>query len=149
MSLLFILLLQNRDCVRRISVAHGMFHNDLIANLPLSLSVEELWKSVNIWRSYRQKYSGMFFLTHSVEETVEWIVMLFCKYLRYQYSNCIVRACQEYLCFKLPSPLLYYWNVARTRTLPIWAYNLIDLYYITRIKRTCRQLTYDNTYTMR
>jgi len=39
----------------------GMFYNDLIANLPLRLSVNEFWKSVNIWRSYRQKYSGMFF----------------------------------------------------------------------------------------
>jgi len=39
----------------------GIFHNDFIANLPLSLSVKEFLKSVNIWRSYRQKYSGMFF----------------------------------------------------------------------------------------
>ena len=39
----------------------GMFHNDFIANLPLNLSVKEVWKSVNIWRSYRQNYSGMFF----------------------------------------------------------------------------------------
>ena len=39
----------------------GMFHNDFIANLQLSLSVKEFWKSVNIWQSYRQKYSGMFF----------------------------------------------------------------------------------------
>jgi len=39
----------------------GIFHNDSIANLPVSLSVKEFWKSVNIWRSYRQKYSGMFF----------------------------------------------------------------------------------------
>jgi len=41
----------------------GMFHtgNNFIANLQLSLSVEEFWKSVNIWQSYRQKYSGMFF----------------------------------------------------------------------------------------
>jgi len=39
----------------------GIFHNGFIANLPLSLSVKEFWKSVNIWRSYRQKYSGMFF----------------------------------------------------------------------------------------
>ena len=38
-----------------------MFHNDFIANLPLSLPVKEFWKSVNIWRSYRQKYSGVFF----------------------------------------------------------------------------------------
>ena len=39
----------------------GMSHNDFIANLPLSVSVKKFWKSVNIWRSYRQKYSGMFF----------------------------------------------------------------------------------------
>jgi len=39
----------------------GMYHNEFIANLPLSLSVKEFWKLVNIWRSYRQKYSGMFF----------------------------------------------------------------------------------------
>ena len=45
----------------------GMFDNDFIANLPLSLTVKEFWKSVNIWRSHRQKYNGMFFLTHSVD----------------------------------------------------------------------------------
>ena len=39
----------------------GMFHNDFIANLPLSLTVKELRKSLNILRSYRPKYSGMFF----------------------------------------------------------------------------------------
>jgi len=54
-----------------INISHGsvvthlrcdeMFQYDLIANLPLSLTVKEFWKSVNIWRSYRQKYSGMFF----------------------------------------------------------------------------------------
>jgi len=54
-----------------INVSHGseatrlrcgeIFHNDFTANLPLSLSVKEFWKSVNIWRRYRQKYSGMFF----------------------------------------------------------------------------------------
>ena len=44
----------------------GMFHNNFIANLPLSLSVKEFLKSVNIRRSYRQKYSGMFFMSHSV-----------------------------------------------------------------------------------
>jgi len=39
----------------------GIFHNAFIAKLPLSLSVKEFWKSVNIWRSYIQNYSGMFF----------------------------------------------------------------------------------------
>jgi len=41
----------------------GMFYNDFIANLPPSLSVKEFWKSVNISRSYRQKYSDVFWLT--------------------------------------------------------------------------------------
>ena len=38
-----------------------MFYNDFIANLSPGLSMKEFWKSVNIWRRYRQKYSGMFF----------------------------------------------------------------------------------------
>jgi len=33
----------------------------------MSLTVEEFWKSVNIWRSYGQDYGILvFFLTHSV-----------------------------------------------------------------------------------
>ena len=39
----------------------GIFHNDFSANLPLSLSVKEFWKSVNIWRSYRQSIVACFF----------------------------------------------------------------------------------------
>ena len=44
----------------------GMWHNDFIANLRLSLSVKEFWKSINIWRSYRRKYSGMFFYSQCI-----------------------------------------------------------------------------------
>ena len=33
----------------------------LLVNLLLSLTVREFWKSVNIWRSYRQDYSVLFF----------------------------------------------------------------------------------------
>jgi len=40
--------------------------NDFIAKLLISLSVKEFWKSISIWRSYRQDYGGTFFLTHSV-----------------------------------------------------------------------------------
>jgi len=32
----------------------------------MSQQMKELWKSVNIWQSHRKKYSGLFFLTHSV-----------------------------------------------------------------------------------
>ena len=43
------------------SMCGGICHNDFIANLPLTLQLKEFWKSINIWRSYRQKYSWMFF----------------------------------------------------------------------------------------
>ena len=39
---------------------------DFVANLLMNLSVKEVWKSVNIWRSYGQYCSALFFLTHSV-----------------------------------------------------------------------------------
>ena len=42
------------------------FKYDFVANLLLSLTVEEFFKSVNIWRSYLQEYS-VFLLSHSVE----------------------------------------------------------------------------------
>jgi len=34
------------------------------ANLPLSLSVKEFWKSVNIWGNYGQEFSVLFFDSH-------------------------------------------------------------------------------------
>jgi len=38
-----------------------------VANLPVNLSVNEVWKSVNIWRSYGQYCkSALLFLTHGV-----------------------------------------------------------------------------------
>jgi len=36
------------------------------ANFPISLSAKEFWKSVNIWGSYGQEFSVLFFLTHGV-----------------------------------------------------------------------------------
>ena len=46
-----------------------IFKYEFVANLPVSLSVKEFWKSVNIWGSYGQKFSVLFFLRHSVETT--------------------------------------------------------------------------------
>jgi len=40
------------------------FH--FIANLSLSLTVKEFWKSVKIWQSYRHEFGGPVFLEHSV-----------------------------------------------------------------------------------
>ena len=44
----------------------GKFIHDFVANLPLSLLVKVFRKSVNIWRSYGQEFSVLFFLTHGV-----------------------------------------------------------------------------------
>ena len=44
----------------------GIVKYELVANLPVSLPVKEFWKSVNIWRSYGQEFSVLFFLRHSV-----------------------------------------------------------------------------------
>jgi len=37
---------------------------EFVANVQLSLSEKEFWKSVNIWGSYGQEFSVLFFLTH-------------------------------------------------------------------------------------
>jgi len=44
----------------------GIVNEDFIANLLVNLSMKEFWKSVNIWWSYGQYYSGCLLLTHSV-----------------------------------------------------------------------------------
>jgi len=41
----------------------GIFKYKLVANLPVSLSVKEFRKSVNIWRSYGQESGVLFFET--------------------------------------------------------------------------------------
>jgi len=39
----------------------GIVNEDFLANLLVNLSVKEFWKSVNIWQSCGQYYSGLFF----------------------------------------------------------------------------------------
>jgi len=39
----------------------GIFKYEFVANLPMSLSVKEFGKSVNIWGSYGQELSVLFF----------------------------------------------------------------------------------------
>ena len=53
----------------------GIFKYELVANLPMSLPVKEFRKSVNIWGSYGQEFSVLFFLRHSVH--VSSLVRLF------------------------------------------------------------------------
>jgi len=37
-------------------------NENCVANLLVNLSVKEVWKSANIWRSYGQDFSGLFFI---------------------------------------------------------------------------------------
>jgi len=39
----------------------GIVNDHFVAYLPVNLKVKKLWKSVNIWQSYGQYYSGLFF----------------------------------------------------------------------------------------
>jgi len=38
-----------------------IINQGFVANLPVNLSVKEVWKSVNIWRSYGKYCSALFF----------------------------------------------------------------------------------------
>jgi len=42
----------------------GNFTNGFFVNCPESVPVNELLKSVNIWRKYRQNFGGTFFMDH-------------------------------------------------------------------------------------
>ena len=44
----------------------GIVNEDCVANLPINLSVKEFKKSANIWRSYGQDYSVLFFMTQCI-----------------------------------------------------------------------------------
>jgi len=59
----------------------GIFTYEFVVNLPLSLIVKEFWKSVNIWGSYGQEFSVVFWLWTTREShrrhtasTSEWSV---------------------------------------------------------------------------
>jgi len=41
----------------------GIFKDEFVANLPVSLSLKEFRKSVNIWGSYGQEFNVLFFET--------------------------------------------------------------------------------------
>jgi len=45
----------------------GIFSNHFTANLSLSLTMKEYWKSVKIYQSCRHEFGGAVFLEHSVQ----------------------------------------------------------------------------------
>ena len=62
----------------------GIVNEDFVANLLVNLSVKEFSKPVNIWRSYGQYYSGLFFLlTHSVVRSVDFSSSVSASWLIY------------------------------------------------------------------
>ena len=64
----------------------GIFSDRFIANFLPSLTVNEFWKSVNIWRSYAQEYSVSFFDSPCICVTTYWaccvMVSLRCRVWR-------------------------------------------------------------------
>ena len=52
-----------------------MFTYEFVANLPVSPSVKEFWKSVNILGSYEQEFSVLFFVTLGVVAVVVVVVV--------------------------------------------------------------------------
>ena len=47
----------------------GIFKYEFVANLPMSLPVKKFWKSVNIWGSYGQEFSVLFFETQCITDS--------------------------------------------------------------------------------
>jgi len=43
----------------------GIFNYHFTANLSLSLTLKEFWKSIKIWQSYRHELGGPAFLEHN------------------------------------------------------------------------------------
>jgi len=48
----------------------GIFNYHYAANLPLSMSVKEFWKSVKKWQSYSHEFGVFLFSGHGVYATV-------------------------------------------------------------------------------
>ena len=94
----------------------GILKYVFVANLPMSLSVKKFWKSVNIWGSYGQKFSVLFFWdtvyncalaacvvdtptvhilcrTSSVQRASQWVYVCMCVSMCQWQANCIWRCC--------------------------------------------------------
>jgi len=48
----------------------GIINKHFVANLLMNLPVKEFWKSVNIWRSYGQYYSGLLWSPYGIGQTI-------------------------------------------------------------------------------
>jgi len=62
----------------------GIVNDDFVANLLMNLPLKEFWKSVNIWQSYGQYYSGLFFYWLTVYILFSWIIVAVSKLCAFQ-----------------------------------------------------------------
>ena len=60
-----------------------------VANLLVNLPVKEVWKSVNIWRSYGQYCSALFFWLTVYKELDGWVFFIRIWYNVYRHAACI------------------------------------------------------------
>ena len=71
----------------------GIINKGFVANLLMSLLVKEFLKSVNIWRSYMQYYSGLFF----IDSQCSLLQLFFFDYNRlWDKHGCVLITCVIY-----------------------------------------------------
>jgi len=66
----------------------GIIKYDFVANLPVSLPVKEFWKSVNIWGSYGQEFSVLFFFETVYYDYGQWAIYTEASFVMNIISKC-------------------------------------------------------------
>jgi len=97
----------------------GIFKYYFVANLPVSLPVKEFQKSVNIWRSYGQEFSVLFFETQCT-------IVVFRNFVFFLFKNSLVTIYNHttlinYECHR-SAPMLEIWGVfapQKVNTIPV------------------------------
>jgi len=71
----------------------GIFKYQFVANLPLSLPVQEFWKSVNIWESYGQEFSVLFFDSRCLRPLLFLVESTIYSIFNIMAANVVIREC--------------------------------------------------------
>jgi len=90
----------------------GVFIYHLVTNLPLSLTVKELWKSVNIWWSYGQEIGVLFFDSRCIMPSVS-----ACRNSACRNNACRNTACRNSAMYPCTAAADSSYNRYRTRDL--------------------------------
>ena len=81
----------------------GIFKYQFVANVPLSLPVQEFWKSVNIWESYGQEFSVLFFDSRCLRPLLFLVESTIYTIFNIMAANVVIREC---CCIKNTDALL-------------------------------------------